>query len=62
MDFLIFVDIQVLFDECDIFIEDVIKFIENEDDNIWFFDYWREDSCIDWDRDGLLNVEWEVLL
>lgn len=62
MDFSILVDIQVLFDECDIFIEDVIVLIEVEDDNIWFFDYCREDVCTDWERDGLFNVEWEVLL
>ena len=62
MDFSIPADIQALLDECDTFIDDVIKPIENEDDNIRFFDHRREDSRTDWDRDGLPNAEWEALL
>ena len=55
-------DIQLLLGELDEFIEDVIKPIENSDDNIRFFDHRREDSRTDWDRDGLPNAEWEALL
>ena len=62
MDFTIPSDIQALLDECDTFIDDVIKPIEAEDDNIRFFDHRREDSRTDWDRDGLPNAEWEALL
>ena len=62
MDFRIPADIQALLDECDQFIDDVIKPIEAEDDNIRFFDHRREDSRTDWDRDGLPNAEWEALL
>ena len=53
---------QQLLDDLDQFIEDVIKPIEAEDDNIRFFDHRREDSRTDWDRDGLPNAEWEALL
>ena len=62
MDFAIPNDIQQLLDDLDEFIEDVIKPIENENDNIRFFDHRREDSRTDWDRDGLPNAEWEQLL
>ena len=62
MDFSIPADIQALLDECDTFIDDVIRPIEAEDDNIRFFDHRREDSRTDWDRDGLPNAEWEALL
>ena len=46
----------------DKFIEDEIKPLENEDDNIRFFDHRREDARTDWDRGGLPNEEWEALL
>ncbi len=62
MDFSIPADIHALLDECDAFIDDVIKPMENEDDNIRFFDHRREDARTDWDRDGLPNAEWEALL
>ena len=62
MDFVIPTDIQQLISDLDHFIEDVIKPIEAEDDNARFFDYRREDSRTDWDRDGLPNAEWEALL
>ena len=62
MDFSIPADIQALLDECDAFIDDVIKPMEDENDNIRFFDHRREDSRTDWDRDGLPNAEWEALL
>lgn len=62
MDFAIPASTQVLLDDLDQFIADVIKPMENEDDNIRFFDYRREDSRTDWERDGLPNAEWEALL
>jgi acyl-CoA dehydrogenase len=46
----------------DDFIEREIKPLENENDNIRFFDHRREDSRTDWDRGGLPNEEWEALL
>lgn len=44
------------------FIETEIKPLENQDDNIRFFDHRREDARTDWDRQGLPNREWEALL
>lgn len=46
----------------DDFIEKEIKPLEEQDDNIRFFDHRREDARTDWDRDGLPNVDWEALL
>ena len=46
----------------DDFIEAEIKPLENENDNIRFFDHRREDARTDWDRGGLPNEEWEALL
>jgi acyl-CoA dehydrogenase len=46
----------------DDFIEREIRPLENENDNIRFFDHRREDSRTDWDRGGLPNEEWEALL
>ncbi|MGE3298072.1 MAG: acyl-CoA dehydrogenase family protein [Porticoccaceae bacterium] len=48
--------------ELDDFIERVIKPLENQDDNIRFFDHRREDARTDWERGGLPNAEWEALL
>ena len=62
MDFTIPSDIKSLLDDLDQFIADVIRPIENEDDNIRFFDHRREDARTDWERDGLPNEEWEALL
>lgn len=44
------------------FIEREIKPLEQENDNIRFFDHRREDARTDWDRGGLPNEEWEALL
>lgn len=46
----------------DDFIEKEIKPLEEQDDNIRFFDHRREDARTDWDRDGLPNADWEALL
>ena len=62
MDFAIPEKTLKLLTDLDAFIQDVIKPIEEEDDNIRFFDHRREDSRTDWDRDGLPNAEWENLL
>ena len=48
--------------EVDKFIDDVIKPLENKDDNIRFFDHRREDARTNWDNGGLPTEEWEALL
>ncbi len=46
----------------DDFIEREIRPLEQQDDNIRFFDHRREDARTDWDRGGLPNEGWEQLL
>jgi acyl-CoA dehydrogenase len=48
--------------ELDAFIEAEIKPLEQQDDNIRFFDHRREHSRTDWDNNGLPRPEWEALL
>jgi alkylation response protein AidB-like acyl-CoA dehydrogenase len=55
-------DIAAYLEELDEFIEREVKPIEQENDNIRFFDHRREDARTDWDRGGLPNDEWEALL
>ena len=55
-------DLQDYLAELDDFIEKVIKPLEQQDDNIRFFDYRREDARTDWDREGRPNEVWEALL
>ena len=62
MDFEIPKDLQDYLAELDHFIEQEIKPLEQENDNIRFFDHRREDARTDWDRGGLPNREWEALL
>ncbi|MFP6835577.1 MAG: acyl-CoA dehydrogenase family protein, partial [Pseudomonadales bacterium] len=62
MDFDIPEDITKLLGELDNFIDEVIKPLEQTDDNIRYFDHRREDARTDWDRGGLPNEEWEQLL
>src|SRR5918996_1714400 len=62
MDFEIPKDLQEYLAELDEFIEREIKPLEQENDNIRFFDHRREDSRTDWERGGLPNQEWEDLL
>lgn len=62
MDFNIPADLQAYLAELDEFIEREIKPLENENDNIRFFDHRREDARTDWERGGLPNEEWEALL
>ena len=62
MDFEIPEDIAALLKRLDDFIETTIKPLEQQDDNIRFFDHRREDARTDWERGGLPNEEWEQLL
>ena len=62
MDFEIPKDVQELLVKIDDFIEREIKPLEQENDNIRFFDHRREDARTDWERGGLPNLEWEALL
>ena len=52
---------QVLRD-LDAFIEREIVPLQQQDDNMRFFDHRREHARTDWDRDGLPSREWEALL
>ena len=62
MDFRLPEDVVEYLAELDEFIESEIKPLEQQDDNIRFFDHRREDARTDWDRGGLPNEEWEQLL
>ena len=48
--------------ELDRFIEEEIRPLEEQDDNIRFFDHRRENSRTDWENDGRPSREWEALL
>ena len=62
MDFDIPADLAAYLAELDAFIEAEIRPLEQQDDNIRFFDYRREDARTDWDRGGLPSRDWEALL
>lgn len=62
MDFDLPQDLVDLLAELDEFIDRVIVPLEQEDDNIRFLDHRRENERTDWDRQGLPNHEWELLL
>ena len=62
MDFRIPSEIEDYLHELDQFIEAKIKPIEEEDDNIRFFDHRREWARTDFDNEGLPREEWEDLL
>jgi acyl-CoA dehydrogenase len=62
MDFDIPADLASYLNELDDFIEREIRPLEQQDDNIRFFDHRREDARTDWDRGGLPNRQWELLL
>ena len=55
-------DLAAYLDELDAFIEREILPLEQQDDNIRFFDHRREDARTDWERGGLPNEVWEALL
>jgi alkylation response protein AidB-like acyl-CoA dehydrogenase len=62
MDFEIPREIQAKLDELDEFIEREIKPLEQQDDNIRFFDHRREYARTDWDNGGVPREDWEELL
>ncbi len=62
MNFDIPADLVAYLKELDEFIEREIKPLEQQDDNIRFFDHRREDARTDWDRGGLPNDQWEALM
>ncbi len=55
-------DLQDYLQEIDDFIEQEILPLQMENDNNRFFDHRREDARTDWERGGLPNEEWELLL
>ncbi len=62
MDFDLPPELAAYLDTLDDFIAREIKPLEEQDDNMRFFDHRREDARTDWERDGLPNEEWEALL
>ncbi len=62
MDFALPKDLVDYLAELDAFIESDIKPLENQDDNIRFFDHRREHARTDWDNQGLPRHDWEILL
>ncbi len=62
MDFEIPQEITAKLAALDDFIEREIRPLEEQDDNIRFFDHRREWARTDWDRDGLPREDWEELL
>jgi alkylation response protein AidB-like acyl-CoA dehydrogenase len=62
VDFTLPEDLRHYLAELDEFIEHEIGPLEEQDDNIRFFDHRREDARTDWDRGGLPSREWEELL
>ncbi len=62
MDFDIPADLAAYLTELDAFIDAEIRPLEQQDDNIRFFDHRREDARTDWDRGGLPSGDWEALL
>lgn len=62
MDFTIPAEITAYLAELDVFIEREIKPLEQENDNIRFFDHRREWARTDFDHGGLPRKEWEELL
>jgi acyl-CoA dehydrogenase len=62
MDFDIPADIQETLDQLDEFIGREIKPLEEQDDNIRFFDHRREYARTDFENGGVPREEWEALL
>ncbi|MBI2766512.1 MAG: acyl-CoA dehydrogenase family protein [Chloroflexi bacterium] len=62
MDFDIPKEIADYLKELDDFIEREIKPLEQENDNIRFFDYRREDARTNWEAGGVPSEDWEALL
>jgi acyl-CoA dehydrogenase len=62
VDFTIPDDIQEILRQLDQFIEDEIKPLEQQDDNIRFFDHRREYARTDYENGGVPRKDWEELL
>ena len=62
MEFDIPTEIQATLDALDEFIEREIRPLEQQDDNIRFFDHRREWARTDFDNGGVPRPEWEALL
>ena len=62
MDFAIPDDIQRTLTEIDAFIEAEIVPLQNQDDNMRFFDHRREWARTDFDNGGVPRADWEALL
>jgi alkylation response protein AidB-like acyl-CoA dehydrogenase len=62
MDFAIPEKLTRYLEELDEFIEREIIPLEQQDDNVRFFDHRREDARTDWERGGLPSEDWEALL
>jgi len=62
VDFTIPDDIQTTLDQLDDFIEREIKPLEQQDDNVRFFDHRREWARTDFDNGGVPRADWEALL
>ena len=62
MDFELPADLAAYLQELDDFIEREIKPLEQQDDNIRFFDHRREWARTDFENGGLPRHEWEALL
>src|SRR5579862_2708721 len=62
MDFDLPPELEAYLAELDAFIEAEIKPLEQQDDNIKYFDHRREYERTDWEAGGLPKKEWEALL
>lgn len=62
MDFSIPDEITALLKQLDQFIEDEIKPLEQQDDNMRFFDHRREYARTDFENGGVPRKDWEELL
>ncbi|WP_349826572.1 acyl-CoA dehydrogenase family protein [Brevibacterium litoralis] len=62
MDYRLPAKLQTLLAEIDAFVEKEIRPLEQQDDNIRFFDHRREYARTDWENGGIPSREWEELL
>ncbi len=62
MDFSLPPELTAYLEELDAFVRDEIKPLEQQDDNIRFFDHRREYARTDFENQGLPREEWEALL
>ena len=62
MNFTIPTEVQATLDSLDDFIEREVKPLEQQDDNIRFFDHRREFARTDWENGGVPRKDWEELL